>query len=194
MYRKFVNALVIIALVLTSLVPAANTFAATTKTTTTDTYVAKVGTDKISKEEYNFFLRDAISMIQSYYGSYNVDWNAKINNMTASEYAKKLALDNIVDFKIQLAKAKAAKITLTKEEADEFNANMSSYLNALASTSAEQEKIIKNETGFTLNQFISFYNNAYIVRKLLRKHKIITNVLMLSLKSSTIATKINFTR
>ncbi|AEY66058.1 peptidylprolyl isomerase [Clostridium sp. BNL1100] len=165
MYRKFVNALVVVALVLTSMIPAANTFAATTKTATPETYVAKVGTDKISKEEYNFFLKDAISMIQSYYNSYNVDWNANINNMKASDYAKKLALDNIVDYKIQLSKAKVAKTTLTKKETDEFNANMNSYLNSLASTAADQEKIIKNETGYTLSQFKSFYNNVYIVRK-----------------------------
>ncbi|EPR13564.1 peptidylprolyl isomerase [Ruminiclostridium papyrosolvens] len=165
MYRKFVNALVVVALVLTSVIPAANTFAATTKTATPETYVAKVGTEKISKEEYNFFLKDAISMIQSYFNSYNVDWNASINNMKASEYAKKLALDNIVDFKIQLSKANATKTTLTKKETDEFNSNMSSYLSSLASTAVDQEKVIKNETGFTLSQFKSFYNNAYIVRK-----------------------------
>ncbi len=164
MYRKLVNTLVVFVLVLSSLVPAA-TFAATTKTATPETYVAKLGTDKISKEEYTFFLKEAISMIQSYYSSDNVDWNGNINNMKASEYAKKLALDNIVDFKIQLSKAKAAKITLTKKETDEFNANMNSYLNSLASTAVDQEKIIKNETGFTLAQFKSFYNNATIVRK-----------------------------
>ena len=165
MYRKFVNALVVVALVLTSMIPATNTFAAATKTATPETYVAKVGTEKISKEDYNFFLKDAISAIQSYFNSYDVDWNANINNMKASEYAKKLALDNIVDFKIQLSKAKAAKITLTKKETDEFNANMNSYLNSLASTVVEQEKIIKNETGFTLSEFKSFYTNANIVRK-----------------------------
>ena len=164
MYRKFVNALVVVALVLTSMIPA-STFAATSKTTTPETYVAKVGTEKISKEEYNFFLKDAISMIQSYFNSYNVDWNSNINNMKASEYAKKLALDNIVDYKIQLSKAKAAKMTLTKKETDEFNANMNSYLSSLATTAVDQEKIIKNETGFTLAQFKSFYNNATIVRK-----------------------------
>ncbi len=164
MYRKLVNALVVFVLVLSSMVPAA-TFAATTKTATPETYVAKLGTDNISKEEYNYFLSEAISMIQNYSNTYNVDWNAKINNMTASEYAKKLALDNIVDFKIQLSKAKAAKITLTKKETDEFNANMNSYLNTLASTAVEQEKIIKNETGFSLSQFKTFYNNANIVRK-----------------------------
>ncbi|ACL75129.1 peptidylprolyl isomerase [Ruminiclostridium cellulolyticum] len=165
MYRKFVNALITVAMVLTSIIPASNTFAATAKTATPETHVAKVGTDKISKEEYNFFLRDAISMIQSYFNSYNVDWNAKINDMKASEYAKKIALDNIVDFKIQLSKAKDAKITLTKNEMDEFNGNMNSYLNSLASTTKDQENIIKNETGFTLAQFKSFYNNVYIVRK-----------------------------
>ncbi len=164
MYRKFVNALVVVALVLTSMIPA-STFAATSKTTTPETYVAKVGTEKISKEEYNFFLKDAISMIQSYFNSYNVDWNSNINNMKASEYAKKLALDNIVDYKIQLSKAKAAKMTLTKKETDEFNANMNSYLSSLATTAVDQEKIIKNETGFTLAQFKIFYNNATIVRK-----------------------------
>ncbi len=164
MYRKFVNALVVVALVLTSMIPAANTFAAT-KTATPETHVAKIGTEKISKEEYTFFLKDAISLIQSYFNSFNVDWDAKINDMKASDYAKKLALDNIVNFRIQLSKAKAAKTTLTKNETDEFNANMNSYLNSIASTTADQEKIIKNETGFTLSQFKAFYNNAYIVRK-----------------------------
>lgn len=166
MYRKFVSALVAVALVLTAMIPAGNAFAAaTTKTATQETYVAKVGTDNISKEDYNIFLKDAISMIQSYFNSYNVDWNANINNMKASDYAKKLALDNAVDFKIQLSKAKAAKTALTKKETDDFNTNMNSYLNSLAATTAEQEKIIKNETGFTLSQFKSFYNNVSIVRK-----------------------------
>ncbi|HEX2926924.1 MAG TPA: peptidylprolyl isomerase [Ruminiclostridium sp.] len=165
MYRRLLNALMVIALVLTSLIPA-NTYAAATKTATDQPYVATVGTDKITVPEFRIFLEDAVYQVQSYFNSYDVDWTAKIQNMTASEYAKKTALSTAVDYKIQLSKAKAAKISLTKKELDDFNSKMDSYLKSLAATVQDQEKAIKEQTGFTLAEFKSFYKDAQLVRKL----------------------------
>jgi foldase protein PrsA len=166
MSKKLVNLLLVFAVVLTTLVmPGGNINAAAAKTDSAVVYVATVGTEKITMEEYRFFLEDAILQVQSLFQSYNVDWTAKINNMTAAEYAKKLALDSIVDFKIQLAKAKTAKVTLTKKETEDFNTDMNTYLNSIASSAKEQEQVIKEETGFTLAQFKSFYKNAFVVRK-----------------------------
>lgn len=165
MYRKLLNALLVMALVLTSLISTTATYAATTKTTTAPTYVAKVGTDTISKEEYTFFLNKAIFQIQSQLNTYDVDWTTKINNMTASEYAKKLALDNAVEYKIQISKAKAAKISMTKDEFDQFNSDLNSYLSSLGSTVKDQESIVKSETGLSLSQFKILYQNFYIINK-----------------------------
>jgi foldase protein PrsA len=165
MSKKFVNLLLVFALVLSSIVATTNTFAATSKTTAVATHAATVGTEKITKEEYKVFLLDAIYQVQSYFQSYDVDWSAKINNMTASEYAKKVALDTAAAFKIQLSKAKAAKLTLSKKETESYNSDMNSYLNSLGSTAKEQEKIIKENTGFTLAQYKSFYKDAYLVQK-----------------------------
>lgn len=142
----------------------ANTFAAVSKTTVS-TFVATVGADKISKEEYKVFLLDAIFQVQSYFQSYDVDWSSKINDMTASEYAKKIALDTAATFKIQLAKAKAAKLTLSKKDLDSYNSDMNSYLKSLGTTAKEQEKIIKENTGLTLAQYKNFYKDAYLVQK-----------------------------
>jgi len=122
--NKLVGTVLAAAMFSTFLTPYANAavaakpIAPAASTNSTPSYVARVGYGQISKAEYGFFLMDAKSRVQQYLGTNNVDWKSKIENMPAADFAKQIALDNAINFKIQLIKAKDAKLTLTKEELD----------------------------------------------------------------------------
>lgn len=129
------------------------------------TYVARVGYGQISKAEYAFFLMDAKSRVQSYMNG-NVDWkSSKIQDKPAGEFAKQIALDNAVNFKIQLVKIKEAKLTLTKEELTKFDSDVKNYLDSISAKPEEQESYIKTQTGLSLSQFKGLYRNLYLVNK-----------------------------
>lgn len=129
------------------------------------TYVARVGYGQISKAEYGFFLMDAKNRVQSYMGSSEVDWKSKIEDMTAAEFAKQIALDNAINFKVQLIKAKDAKIALTKDELTKFDSDVKNYLATISEKADQQESYIKSETGLSLSQFKGLYRNLYLVNK-----------------------------
>ena len=129
------------------------------------TYVAKVGNDEITKEEFNIYLLGAESMIQKSFGSSPIDWSTKIQDMTAAEFAKKIALDNLVSIKIFLNKAKAAKISLTKKEIDDVNTYIDNAVKNLGTTVAEQEKVLKQRTGVTIAQYKDISKNEALSQK-----------------------------
>jgi foldase protein PrsA len=130
-------------------------------------YVAKVGTEKITKSEYNFFLKDAEKRITDLFGGSAVDWNQKIPsiNTTAKEYAKQVALESAVDLKVQLMRAKDAGMSLTKKEIDDINANIDSSVKGLGTTGIEQEKAIKAQAGVNVKQLKSVYQEIVLMQK-----------------------------
>lgn len=132
-------------------------------------YVAKVGPEKITKSEYNFFLKDAQGRLENLFGSANIDWTQKIQeiNMTAGEYAKQMALESAVDLEVQIMKAKDAKISLTKKEIDELNIQIDTSVKGLGDTGIEQEKALKEKTGVTPKQFKNIYQKITLVKKFL---------------------------
>lgn len=137
---------------------------ATGCTTFGEDYVAKVGAEKITKSEYNFFLKNSESKIQSLFGNSAVDWTTKISNMTAAEYAKQMALDGAVDLKIQVMKAKDAKMSLTKKEIDDLNTNIDASIKNLGTTGIDQEKALKAQTGVTAAQLKSIYKDITLMQ------------------------------
>lgn len=85
-------------------------------------YAARIGNEKISVNEYKFYL--TIQKENMLYQAQTLDpnldeasfWNTKYEGETTLDIAKKSALEGIRDVKIQLAKAKESKISLTSEE------------------------------------------------------------------------------
>lgn len=85
-------------------------------------YVAKIGNEKISTNEFKFYLtvqkQSMLSAAQSLDPNVTEEtfWNTKIGGENALDVAKKNTLDNLRDLKIQLLKAKGSKIALTSDD------------------------------------------------------------------------------
>ena len=118
--------------------------------------VATMGSEKITTSEYNFFLSKAKSQVQQAFGeSGTVDWKAKIENQTVEEFAKQMALQYAWEFKINLSKAKAEKVDLTKAELTDLNKNIDDFIKSQGTTGIDQEKKIKEQYGVSVAQFKS---------------------------------------
>lgn len=127
--------------------------------------VAKVGADKITKAEFSFFLKNAENRIISLFGNTPVDWSQKIQNVTAEEYAKQIALESATEMKIQVAKAKEANLSLSKEEISNLNANIDESVKKLGTTGIDQEKALKEQTGVNVSQLKTIYRDITLAQK-----------------------------
>lgn len=93
-------------------------------------YVAKVDGQKIKKGEFLYFLE--VQKLSMYSSALEVDpqiteetfWATKINNEDAIEVAKQKAIDSVKNLMVQMAKAKEAGITLSKEELASLDADI----------------------------------------------------------------------
>lgn len=99
-------------------------------------YVATVAGEKITEDEYRYFLMAARNSIEQQAGIKGEEarksfWKGNLGDQTAEEYTKKLALENAKEFKILLVKAKAAGLTVGQEETDSMNAQIDSYVKSL---------------------------------------------------------------
>ncbi len=136
-------------------------------------YVAKVGNEKVSTWEYEFYLKQVkSSILQKTNTTFNAGdtaaeqnfWkNTKYEGENALAYAKKQALDQLKSNKVELIKAKEAKTTLTSDQQkaiDELSKNMASQLGG---TEKDAEKYVKDNYGLTMSQFKDLYKESTLV-------------------------------
>jgi len=107
-------------------------------------YVATIKGEKITTDEFNFFLGSTKLEME---GNANVDresesalkafWDTKIEGMDAREYAKQQALDSAKEYKIQLIKAMEKDMELDKGELEDTKATFNQIKNQMESVHGE---------------------------------------------------------
>jgi len=135
-------------------------------------YVATVNGEKIKTGEFKYYLTvQKQTMYQNAAASSNISeetfWATPIGGEDAVEYAKKLALNALKEMKIQYAKAKDAKISLTKDELKSIDDYIKTQI---IDTMGEGNRIKANqafekEYSFTIDDLRSVQVQNYIVQK-----------------------------
>ncbi len=142
-------------------------------------YVATIGNEKIGVKEYNFYL--TIQKQNMYYQAYALDstlteetfWKTEIEGTTAIEYAKKSTLEGIRDVKVQLAKAKENKISLTSDEMKSIDSYVkTNFIDPEeygGGNRIRANKFFTDTYGFGVDEFKNYQVNTSIIQKYQKK-------------------------
>ena len=138
-------------------------------------YVATIKGEKITVDEFNFFLGSTkIEMEQNA----NVDrtsesalkafWDTKIEGMDAREYAKQQALNSAKDYKIQLIKAKEKGLELDKGELEEIKIILNQIKQDMAATyggDAKGAEAFKKDYNISYEKYEKILKNLRLIYK-----------------------------
>lgn len=138
-------------------------------------YVATVGDEKVGTGEFRYYLE--LNKQSMYTNALAVNpslteetfWNTKISGEDAREVAKKKALDDLKQIKIQLIKAKENKITLTKDELKYIDDHIqSTIIDQMGSGNKIQaNKELQKQFGFSIDDL----RNAQIEQNMIQKYQ-----------------------
>lgn len=135
-------------------------------------YVATVGSEKISKAEFNFFLNQAKSImlqdagIQAGTPEDEAFWQSKLDGENAIEIAKKKALDSARELKIQVAVAKEQKLALDKDDNEKLESWVKGIIDQSGSKSKADESF-EQMYGVKLDEFKAIYEEYLLTGKLI---------------------------
>lgn len=133
-------------------------------------YVATVANEKITKDEYQFFL--ALAKNQMLSEASLTEEKDKENFLKDKEEAvKNAALELAKEFKIQLIKAKEKKIALTKEDTDNINKNVEQMIQNTEGGKAAAETQIKDLYGVNIEQYKAIYIDYTLINKFITEEK-----------------------
>lgn len=138
-------------------------------------YVATVGSEKVSVSEYNFFLKQSKDAMlnEAQAADPNIDpntfWNTKINGENALELAKKKALDSARELKIQVIKAKDQKIALEKQDNENIENSIKSIITQSGNDKKQADATFKAQYGISLDEFKEIYKEFILREKLYQK-------------------------
>ena len=130
-------------------------------------FVAQVGSEKISSSEFKFYLNSVKAEILKNVNNPdpNMFWNTKIDGENALDVAKRKALEYAEEAKVQLIKAKEAKITLDKNTLDSINNYESTVAQQINGTRADAENYIKQQYGVSIGELKEIMKESYIINK-----------------------------
>jgi len=134
-------------------------------------YVASVGKVKIKIDEYRFFLEQEKSNMLNIAGNPDPGtfWDTTITGgEKAIDIAKKKALENIRELKIQLMKAKEQKISLDKAEIDNIEKGIEEIITQYNSKSAA-DAACREINGVGLDEYKEIYKDYLLMNKLVQK-------------------------
>jgi foldase protein PrsA len=134
-------------------------------------YVATVGSEKITSEEFKFFLKqEKDSMLQI---AENPDpetfWNTKIDGENAIDVAKNKALERARDLKIQVIKAKEHGKKLEKAEEESLNKSIKDFIAQNNNSTTEADKASVSYYGVKLNEFKKIYKQYILMQKVMQE-------------------------
>jgi len=130
-------------------------------------YVAKVGGEKITVGEYNFFLATVKNEMEQTVQQQGADvktfWDSKLDGKDAKEVAKTKALEEAQRFKIQLIKAKEAGVKLETTEKDQITKNIDQQVQQIGKTEIDSQ--LKQVYGINLTQYKAIIMDLNLVGK-----------------------------
>lgn len=130
-------------------------------------YVAKVGGEKITTAEYNFFLGTVKSQmeqtVQSQGTDLNTFWNSKIDGKDAKEVAKTKALEEAQKYKIQEIKAKESGLKLEANEKSDIIKSIDDQVKQLGSSEVDAQ--LKQIYGINLKEYKDIILDLNLVGK-----------------------------
>jgi len=127
-----------------------------------NSYVAKVGNEKITNDEFKFFLGEVKYQLEYQLGI--TDWSSKVGNQTAEELAKEYALDLARDHKIELMQAKKSNIKLEKSDKETLDAYFDSIIKQQGSR-VSAENAIKEQYGISWSKYKSIISDIRLASK-----------------------------
>ncbi len=127
--------------------------------------VASVGEEKITAQEFTFFLYTVKSQMEMQANEQEVSrfWDTE----EAIDAARQKALEEVVKFKVQLQKAKELGIELTEQEEQQIQEQRQSYISNLGGRDNYNEQLA--EMGLNDKGFMELLENSKIVEKLFTK-------------------------
>lgn len=132
-------------------------------------YVAIVNNDKITLDEYTYFLMGVRNNVESM--NYVQDeatrkelWAGNLGDRPAEEYAKEIALENSREFKILLAAAKEAGYKADEEEVKKANEELDTYIASLGA-GEEGAKKYEEQYGIPVKVVKAINSDFSIVQK-----------------------------
>lgn len=140
-------------------------------------FVATIGSEKVSATEFKFFLdQQKEYMLQEAgitKGSAEAEqfWSTKIEGEDALVIAKRKAMESIKDLKIQVAIAKEKDVKLEKEDEEYIDAYITQLIGGKpgSNEASEGEKAFKEYYGVTIKEFTGIYRQFVLATKLAQK-------------------------
>lgn len=111
-------------------------------------YVATVLGERVSKEEFQFFLASVKSQMEST-GNLTDEtakkafWESAIDGKDVKKIAKDRALDKVKEFKIQYLKAKESNVKLDKEDIDKIDKSIATMVEQVGGEQQANEKLLE---------------------------------------------------
>ncbi len=138
-------------------------------------YVAKVGGVGITVDEFKFFLKQEKDYMLSLGNDENLDaetfWNTKINGEYPIDIARKRALENARQFKIQILEAKRKNIELTEEEKRIIDASLESSIPQGYTSTNDINRYFIEQTGVDYKSMRDILKGYSLISKLQKQSK-----------------------
>ncbi len=140
---------------------------------TAGTTVATIDGEKITSGEFKYFLEVQKQMMYNSASqedpniSEETFWATKIGGEDAVEVAKKKAIDELKDTKVQYKEAKVAKITLTDEEKEQIESTIQeSIIDSMGNgNEIKANKAFQEQYGLSINDLRNAQIQSFIVQK-----------------------------
>lgn len=136
-----------------------------------NSYAASVGKQKISIEEFKFFLEQEKLNMLNIAGNPDPEtfWDTILTGSEkAIDVAKRKALENIRELKIQLMKAKEQRIVLDKEEIENIDKGIESIITQYGSKSAANSAYM-DTYGISIDDFKKLYKDFLLKNKFVQE-------------------------
>ncbi len=134
-------------------------------------YVASVGNEKIKRPEFYIYLSNAKNYLKNYMSQNAATlsikenmWDTVINDETAANLAKQMALDYSKEQAIFLSKAKENKTVLNAEDLAKIDSTIAEIIKQEGSKEAA-EKSLKEYYGISLSEYTQFLKDYELANK-----------------------------
>lgn len=139
------------------------------------TYVGSVGKEKITGEEFKFFLKqekdNMLNIAGIQYGTPEAEefWEIKIDGENTIDVAKKKALENIGELKVQVARARELGIKLGKPELENLENMVKQFIAQNENSKTKANETSREIYGVEIDEVKEIYKQLLLMQELYKK-------------------------